>query len=146
MERQYTASAFTICENKVLLMYNKKLKKWLQPGGHILNDELPNTAAVRETFEETGIAIDIVCYNLKASELPTPIYIERYKNKIGDMIDFQYCGIPVGGNLYNEEDNQVNFFSLEEMENMNVDEEIKNKTKEIIDLFNFEFKLLNEDN
>lgn len=37
MERQYCASAYTIDFNnkKVLLMYNKKLNKWLQPGGHI---------------------------------------------------------------------------------------------------------------
>lgn len=43
MERQYCASAYTIDFNnkKVLLMYNKKLNKWLQPGGHIEENETP---------------------------------------------------------------------------------------------------------
>lgn len=43
MERQYCASAYTIDFNnkKVLLMYNKKLNKWLQPGGHIEENENP---------------------------------------------------------------------------------------------------------
>ncbi len=43
MERQYCASAYTIDFNnkKVLLMYNKKLNKCLQPGGHIEENENP---------------------------------------------------------------------------------------------------------
>ncbi len=28
---------------------------WLQPGGHLDQNELPLSAAIRETFEETGI-------------------------------------------------------------------------------------------
>lgn len=59
--RQYTASAYTIDFEKhsVLLVYNTKLKKWLQPGGHIfdIDLELPWDTAVRETKVETGIDI-----------------------------------------------------------------------------------------
>lgn len=54
-KRQYCASAYTInfFNHSVLLMYNTKLNKWLQPGGHIkdLELELPSDAAVRETKE-----------------------------------------------------------------------------------------------
>ena len=62
LERQYCASAYTIdFENKkVLLMYNKKLNKWLQPGGHIEGKETPEETAIRETYEETGIKIKII--------------------------------------------------------------------------------------
>ena len=62
LERQYCASAYTIdFENKkVLLMYNKKLNKWLQPGGHIEGKETPKETAIRETYEETGIKIKII--------------------------------------------------------------------------------------
>ena len=57
INRQYCASAYTIDfkNNEVLLMYNKKLNKWLQPGGHIEGLETPIETAIRETKEETGI-------------------------------------------------------------------------------------------
>ena len=64
VQRQYTASAYTIDfkEHRVLLVHNAKLNKWLQPGGHILDNELevPSDAAIRETKEETGIDIKII--------------------------------------------------------------------------------------
>ena len=41
-------------------MFNKKLNKWLQPGGHIEYTETPAETAIRETKEETGIDIQIV--------------------------------------------------------------------------------------
>ena len=43
MKRQYCASVYIIDfeAETILLMYNKKLEKWLQPGGHIENMELP---------------------------------------------------------------------------------------------------------
>lgn len=135
MERQYCASAFTIENNKVLLMYNKKLNKWLQPGGHIEGFELPNETAIRETLEETGINIEIVLTGSKTSKIPIPIYIENYINKVGDMIDFQYCAKRISGNLNNNESNEVGFFSMEELDEMNVDQEIKVKVKELIKLF-----------
>lgn len=135
MNRQYCASAYTIENDKVLLMYNKKLNKWLQPGGHIEGLELPNETAVRETLEETGIQIEIICKKSEYSNIPVPIYVENYINKVGDMIDFQYCAKKIGGSLNNRESNEVGFFSIEELNNMNVDEEIIGKVKELIKLF-----------
>ena len=135
MERQYCASAFTIENNKVLLMYNKKLNKWLQPGGHIEGFELPNETAIRETLEETGIHIEIVLTGSKINKIPVPIYVENYINKVGDMVDFQYCAKKISGNLNNNESNEVGFFSIEELDEMNVDQEIKVKVKELIKLF-----------
>ena len=62
MERQYCASTFVIdFENEeTLLMYNKKLQKWLQPGGHIIGLETPIETCIRETKEETGIDIKVI--------------------------------------------------------------------------------------
>ena len=39
----------------VLLVWHRKLNRWLQPGGHVETDEEPLAAALRETEEETGI-------------------------------------------------------------------------------------------
>jgi 8-oxo-dGTP pyrophosphatase MutT (NUDIX family) len=59
-DRDFTASVFVIRDNKILLMKHSKLGMWLQPGGHIEEDETPDEAARRETVEETGFEIEFV--------------------------------------------------------------------------------------
>lgn len=53
--RHLATAVFVIAEGKVLLVFHKKLKKWLPPGGHVEPYELPDEAAVREVKEETGL-------------------------------------------------------------------------------------------
>jgi 8-oxo-dGTP pyrophosphatase MutT (NUDIX family) len=50
-----TASAIVVGPEGVLLHFHKKLHLWLQPGGHIEDDEPPWDAAQREVLEETGL-------------------------------------------------------------------------------------------
>lgn len=134
MERQYCASIFVINnKNEILLMYNKKLNMWLQPGGHIENDELPHETAIRECKEETGIDVKIVNSIKYKSINPNPVFIEHYINKVGDMIDIQYYGIPINNNLLNDEDNNTGWFTIAEEEKMNVDKEIIRKHKMFIE-------------
>lgn len=131
IERQYCASSYVIDfkNQKILLMYNKKLNKWLQPGGHIEGKETPIQTATREVHEETGINIKIIGPTFDNINYQ-PIAIEHYINKVGDMIDIQYLSIPLNFNLSNEEDNLVNWFSINTIENeKNIDEEIKIKAK-----------------
>lgn len=129
LERQYCASAYTIDFKKkeVLLMYNKKLNKWLQPGGHIEGKETPIETATREAIEETGIKIKVVgpTFNNVSYQ---PIATERYVNKVGDMIDIQYLAIPENKELANNEKNITKWFKIEELESaLDIDEEIKIK-------------------
>jgi ADP-ribose pyrophosphatase YjhB (NUDIX family) len=56
----FTASAFLIHQQQVLLIRHKKLQLWLGPGGHIDENELPHQAAAREFLEETGLSVAIV--------------------------------------------------------------------------------------
>jgi 8-oxo-dGTP pyrophosphatase MutT (NUDIX family) len=114
-------------------MYNKKLNMWLQPGGHIENDELPHETAIRECKEETGIDVKIVNSIKYKSINPNPVFIEHYINKVGDMIDIQYYGIPINNNLLNDEDNNTGWFTIAEEEKMNVDKEIIRKHKMFIE-------------
>lgn len=129
MERQYCASSYVIDfdEAKILLMYNKKLKKWLQPGGHIEGVETPIEACVREVKEETGIDIKIVGYSFFEHQYQ-PIAVERYINRVGDMIDIQYLSIPLNKNINSSEGNEVRWVDINNLESMNdVDSEIKVK-------------------
>lgn len=137
LERQYCASAYTIdFENKkVLLMYNKKLNKWLQPGGHIEKSETPEETAIRETLEETGIKIKIIGPSFDNKKYH-PIAIEHYINKVGDMIDIQFVAIPETKELLNNENNKTVWFSIEDLEfQKNIEDDIKNKVKTLFEKY-----------
>lgn len=137
LERQYCASAYTIdFENKkVLLMYNKKLNKWLQPGGHIEGKETPKETAIRETYEETGIKIKIIGPSFDGKKYQ-PVATERYINKVGDMIDIQFLAIPETKELLNDENNKTMWFSIEDLENEeSISTEIKIKIKKLYENF-----------
>ena len=57
----FTASLLPFSHDltRVLLVFHKKARRWLQPGGHIeMGDESILEAARREGVEECGIAID----------------------------------------------------------------------------------------
>lgn len=60
LKKHFTASAVIIKEEKVLLVYHKKLNVWLYPGGHIEENESPDETVVREVMEETGLTVEII--------------------------------------------------------------------------------------
>src|SRR5258705_5067913 len=60
--RQYTpgritssAVVFNPDASSVVIIWHHRLQRWLQPGGHVEENEDPFVAAVREVPEETGI-------------------------------------------------------------------------------------------
>ena len=54
-DHHLTASAFVLSSRGVILHLHRRLKIWVQPGGHVDAGEGPEQAAVRETLEETGL-------------------------------------------------------------------------------------------
>lgn len=54
-KRHFTGSAVVLSTAGTLLHLHKMANIWVGPGGHIDGDEFPWDAAVRETWEETGI-------------------------------------------------------------------------------------------
>lgn len=60
MLRHFTVAVFVVFQGQVLLHYHRKLGKWLPPGGHVEDNELPDEAARREVLEETGVRVRLV--------------------------------------------------------------------------------------
>ncbi|MBT3834758.1 NUDIX domain-containing protein [Candidatus Peribacteria bacterium] len=61
MKRHFTATAFVIDSKKrTILMWHKRLNRWMPPGGHVDPDEIPEEAARRECKEETGLDVEII--------------------------------------------------------------------------------------
>lgn len=58
--RHFTVAVFVVHQGRVLLHFHRKLGKWLPPGGHVEENELPDNAALREVLEETGIRARLV--------------------------------------------------------------------------------------
>ncbi len=61
MRRHFTATAFVIDpRGRTLLLWHKRLQRWMPPGGHIDPDERPDETARRECKEETGLDVEII--------------------------------------------------------------------------------------
>ncbi|MBI5155693.1 NUDIX domain-containing protein [Candidatus Peregrinibacteria bacterium] len=61
MHKHFTATAFVVDSRKrTLLMWHKRLGRWMPPGGHVDSDETPEQTAKRECREETGLDVDII--------------------------------------------------------------------------------------
>lgn len=59
-QRHFVATAYVVFQKRTLLLLHRKLGLWLPPGGHIDEGELPEEAALREVYEETGLRARIV--------------------------------------------------------------------------------------
>jgi 8-oxo-dGTP pyrophosphatase MutT (NUDIX family) len=56
-DHHVTASSFVISSRGVVLHRHRRLGIWVQPGGHIDPGETAEEACLRETVEETGLAV-----------------------------------------------------------------------------------------
>src|SRR6266478_6933292 len=56
----FTVAIFVVSNEQVLLIHHRQLDKWLPLGGHIELDEDPETAALREAREESGLEVELI--------------------------------------------------------------------------------------
>jgi 8-oxo-dGTP pyrophosphatase MutT (NUDIX family) len=74
MHRHFTATGFVMDGERTLLLWHPRLQMWVPPGGHLLPDEDPVTAVLREIEEETG---------LRAAVLPlAPVFPFDYPGQV----------------------------------------------------------------
>lgn len=128
----FTASAYIVNENTVLLRKHDKVNTWMSVGGHIELDEDPNQAVIREAKEEVGLEIEIVgkkpSFNEKNGEVElfAPRFINRHKMSIGhEHIDLVYFAFsttkeinPVDGR---EKSSAIKWFTKEELLDPNLE-------------------------
>lgn len=132
MAREYCASAFIVNpdDKKILLVKHKKFNKWVQPGGHMEEDEVPEETALREAYEETHIKVRLIGENFpRENDYIRPLGIQKNRNLEGiEHVDFIYAAIPTREQefeLDRNESTNIGWFSREELDNMDCFPDIK---------------------
>ncbi len=131
MKREFCASVFVVnpIDKKILLCHHQKFNRWVQPGGHIEDDELPEETALRETYEETGVRVRLLGERFpREDDFIRPLGIQRNRGKDGSLhIDITYVGIPINQDNVIEDDeiDRCAWFSLEELNDIEVFPDIK---------------------
>lgn len=142
MEKHFTATSYIFKDDKTLLIFHKKLQKWLPPGGHTEENETPVECAKREALEETGLEIRIIPqenlwierFNAISFERPYLCLLENipaYKDKPAHQhIDLVYVSTPCGGVEHPEllASGELKWFSKEELLTLKPDVEIFEET------------------
>ena len=132
MARHFCASVFVInpIDKRILLVKHGLFDKWVQPGGHIEDDEYPEEAAVREVFEETGIKVSLLGDRFpREDDFIRPLGIQKNRTLKGNIhVDIIYAGIP--NNLDSElvisdESTGIGWFTRDELEQIELFPDVK---------------------
>lgn len=154
MQRHFTATAFIVDSKKrTLLLWHKRLQRWMPPGGHVDNDELPEETAKRECKEETGMDVEIIgdaqadLFHDNPSEgymLTKPIAMllenipeSKERNEPAHQhMDFLFLAKPIDEaqalTLQEEEGSEMQWFSRSGIENLDEKVEIFSNVKHYI--------------
>jgi ADP-ribose pyrophosphatase YjhB (NUDIX family) len=99
----FTASAFIVCGDRVLLRFHEKIHLWLVPGGHIELDHDPIETIYKEMREEVGLEVKIIADPIIqfkdetgghdfGQNLPLPMFLNRHRiNANHEHVDFIYA-------------------------------------------------------
>jgi 8-oxo-dGTP pyrophosphatase MutT (NUDIX family) len=99
----FTVAIFVVRRREVLLIHHRQLNKWLPLGGHIELDEDPETAALREAREESGLEVELIGERPPTTEpgtraLIAPRFLDIHRiNNSHEHIGLMYWARPLNG-------------------------------------------------
>lgn len=129
--RDFTATTFVVDDDRTLLLFHRKLRMWLPPGGHIDPNELPEVAAIREVREECGLEAELLMQGGMLGHvrvLPQPYCILLEDISPGHQhIDLIYFARVTGGELaHNErEAHTARWVAWEDLDTPEIAEDIR---------------------
>lgn len=132
LTRDFVATVYIVKNQKVLLVFHRKLNMWLPPGGHIDENELPCDAAKREVFEETGLKVELIGKEEQlgkgVKKLVHPKILQLEDIGEGHQhINLVYYGIANGGTLSMDENECSNIMwaSIRELNDIKAPENVR---------------------
>lgn len=140
MKKHFCVSVFVFSKEnrKFLLIDHKKLGKWVQPGGHVEENEDPEEAALREVYEETGIKVKLIGERVPFdSDYICPLAIQKHEVEENHIhIDIIYVAHPIDNDSLKMNENETNgigWFSLEEIlsDDFNTFDDVKSMCRKI---------------
>lgn len=141
--KHFTASALILDNERVLLVYHKKLDVWLYPGGHVENNENPTETLLREVAEETGLEVEIVSSrddslsdckaDVSSLHLPYAFLCELVGDHYHNDLIYK-CIIKKNCELkYNkDESGGIGFFNLNEIEKLKLFDNFRTLLKKVL--------------
>ena len=134
---QFLVAGLVFNENgQILMIKHKKKGKWLPPGGHADENELPSIAAAREVLEETGIHVQVLSsvpgldlIGGVARELPLPLrimHVDTDGTGFQNYIDLIYLCIAKNTDTIPQEDevDDIGWFSIEDAVKLDTYEDV----------------------
>lgn len=125
VQRFFCVTVYIMDDQKCFLMlHNRKLNKWVAPGGKVDRGETPDHAAVRECLEETGINIDLLGEKTPVVGgliCPYGIQLNPIIPNSRDHVDLVYLGRPQANQILNRSEREasdIGWFTLEEIKHL----------------------------
>ena len=118
-------------------MKHKKLGVWLNPGGHVEENETPPETAIRETLEETGMKVRLIDVDKRDGYISTKethevqkpfliLYEEvDYKTEKHEHFDMIYIVEPEDESLGPKEIGEMKWFNESEIDNLDTFDNVK---------------------
>jgi len=136
VKREFISTVYIVRDGKVLLTFNKNIKKFIPLGEHIEENELPCSSVIREAKEESGFDIELVnAREIKTRDLIQPIAIGLDRVKPDHHhINISYIGKIIGGEQLkkSDENTELRWFSQEELNTLETFENIKEEALKAI--------------
>lgn len=129
-----TGSAFIVCRTteRALLIFHRRLARWLQPGGHVEPGETDlHVTAAREVLEETGITLDpatLQVFDVDVHVIPATATAPAHKHFDVRVIAWVDDEVATAGS----DAEHVRWLPLAELAGPEIDESIQRMTRKVL--------------